>query len=107
MITGIIQLVRFAYKQIATLESLYQSGAKYYALWSGQLQRELNEEQKQVMQQVQNYILSNGFAQWKDIVAADETLAAKLIKIYPSKEERENSLYSLSCFLIYHRGIAA
>lgn len=107
LLTGIIQLVRFAYKQIATLESLYQSGAKYFALWSGQMQRELNDEQKQVMQQVQNYILSNGFAEWKDIVGDDETLAAKLIQIFKTKEERENSLYSLSCFLIYHRGIAA
>lgn len=107
LLTGIIQLVRFAYKQIATLESLYQSGAKYFALWSGQMQRELNDEQKQVMQQVQNYILSNGFAEWKDIVDDDETLAAKLIQIFKTKEERENSLYSLSCFLIYHRGIAA
>ena len=106
-VTGIIQLVRFAYKQIATLESLYQSGAKYFALWSGQMQRELNDEQKQVMQQVQNYILSNGFAEWKDIVGDDETLAAKLIQIFKTKEERENSLYSLSCFLIYHRGEAA
>ena len=71
------------------------------------MQRELNDEQKQVMQQVQNYILSNGFAEWKDIVGDDETLAAKLIQIFKTKEERENSLYSLSCFLIYHRGIAA
>ncbi len=103
-VTGIIQLVRFAYRQIATLESLHQAGSKYFALWSGQMQRELSDEQKQVMQQVQNYILSNGFAEWKDIVGDDETLAAKLIQIFKTKEERENSLYSLSCFLIYHRG---
>jgi type I restriction enzyme R subunit len=106
-LTSIIQLVRFAFKHIAELESLYQSGAKYFALWSGQLQRALTDEQIQIMRHVQDYILANGFAQMSDIVEYDESLAANLIKIFKVKEEREESLLSLSNFLIYHRGIAA
>ena len=106
-LTAIIQLVRFAFKHIAELESLYQSGAKYFALWSGQLQRALSDEQIQIMRHVQDYILSNGFAEMHDIVDYDESLAANLIKIFKTKEERDESLYSLSNFLIYHRGTAA
>lgn len=105
-LTSIIQLVRFAYKQIAELEALHQSGAKYFALWSGQLQRALTSEQIEVMRHVQDYILTNGFAQMSDIVDYDESLAANLIKIFKTKEEREESLKSLSYFLIYHRGMA-
>ena len=105
-LTCIIQLVRYAYQQIAELESLYQSGSKYFALWSGQLQRVLTAEQKEVMSHVQDYILSNGFADWDDIVSVDETLAAKLIRIFSNSAEREQSLASLSSFLIYHRGVA-
>ena len=107
VLTGIIQLVRFAFKHIAELESLYQTGSKYFALWSGQLQRALTDEQIQIMRHVQDYILANGFAQMSDIVDYDESLAANLIKIFKVKEERDEALLSLSNFLIYHRGIAA
>ena len=48
-LTTLIQLVRFAYKQIEKLTTLHGSAAQYFNLWCGQVQRPLTEKQKEII----------------------------------------------------------
>ncbi len=107
-ITNIIQLVRYAYKQTSTLNSLYRTANQYFNLWVGQLQRNLTEKQTELLKQIVSYIAANGSCTIMDIVDNyDKTTAAQLIQSFGGgKEGREYAnlaITSLSQFLIYSR----
>ena len=103
-LTNIIQLVRFAFKQIPTLDSLYPTANSYFNLWCGQTWRNINDTQKEIFKQIINYIVSNGTCTIKDIREWDRTCAAQLIQAFGGNPEVVNkSLASLSQFLIYRK----
>lgn len=103
-LTNIIQLVRFAFKQIPTLDSLYPTVNSYFNLWCGQTWRNINDTQKEIFKQIINYIVSNGTCTIKDIREWDRTCAAQLIQAFGGNPEVVNeSLASLSQFLIYRK----
>ncbi len=102
-LTNIIQLVRFAYKHIPKLESLKGEAAKYFNLWCGQGWRGLTEAQNNLLQQVVNYIVSNGSCSIEDIKEEDKTQAGQLIQTFGGMEQANRVLESLSQFLIYRK----
>ena len=102
-LTNIIQLVRFAYKHIPKLESLKGEAAKYFNLWCGQAWRGLTEAQNSLLQQVVNYIASNGSYTIDDIIEEDKTQAGQLIQAFGGKELANQAIISLSKFLIYRK----
>lgn len=59
-LTHLIQIVRYAFKKNYTLTSLFGSYAQRFNLYCGQAQRELNDEQKNVMKQIAEYIVQDG-----------------------------------------------
>ena len=59
-LTHLIQIVRYAFKKTYTLSSLLGSYAQRFNLYCGQAQRELNDEQKNVMKQIAEYIVQDG-----------------------------------------------
>ena len=103
LLTNIIQLVRYAYKQCEQLETLWHSGKQYFNLWCGQVQRNLTREQTVVMNQIADYILANGYCDFADVRNNDTEQAIKLLTIFGNKEKTEDALHSLSTFMIYHK----
>ena len=59
-LTHLIQIVRYAYKKNQKLTSLINGYAKRFSLYCGQAQRELTEEQKDVMRQVAQFVIQDG-----------------------------------------------
>lgn len=102
-LTNIIQLVRFAFKHIPKLESLKGDAAKYFNLWCGQGWRGLTETQNNLLQQVVNYIVSNGSCSIDDIKEEDKTQAGQLIQAFGGLAQANQALASLSQFLIYKK----
>ena len=102
-ITNIIQLVRFAYHQITTLNSLHATANQYFNLWCGQMQRSITEAQAALIKQIVSYIASNGSCTIKDIREWDKPYAAQLIHSFGSLDQANESIQSLSQFLIYRK----
>ena len=59
-LTNLIQIVRFAYKKNQKLSSLIKGYAQRFNLYCGQAQRELTEDQRDVMQQIAEYVINDG-----------------------------------------------
>lgn len=59
-LTNLIQIVRYAFKKSVVLTSLFGGYAQRFNLYCGQAQRELTEEQKNIMKQIAEYIVQNG-----------------------------------------------
>lgn len=55
-----IQLVRYAYHKNDQLVSLIKGYSQRFSLYCGQAQRELTEEQKEIMKQIADYIVEEG-----------------------------------------------
>ncbi len=102
-LTNIIQLVRFAFKQIPELTCLCSTANSYYNLWKGQPWRDFTDKQKDILKQIVSYIASNGSATIDDIKEIDRTYAAQVIKEYCGREAANVALASLSRFLIYRK----
>lgn len=102
-LTTLIQLVRFAYKQIDKLTTLHGTAAQYFNLWCGQAQRPLSDKQKEIIQSIVDYVISNGCCDISDIRQQNKTQAAQLINAFGGKDNANIALISLSRFLIYHK----
>ena len=102
-ITNIIQLVRFAYHQINMLDTLSSTAIQYFNLWCGQIHRNISEQQANLIKQVVAYIVSNGTCTINDIKEWDISYAAQLIRSFGNFETADESIKSLSQFLIYRK----
>lgn len=102
-LTTLIQLVRFAYKQIDKLTTLHGSAAQFFNLWCGQNQRSLSDKQKEIIQSIVDYVICNGCCEISDIRQQSKTQAAQLITAFGSKDKANEAVISLSKFLIYHK----
>lgn len=105
-LTNIIQLVRFAFRQIEKLESVVGTARQYFNLWMGQNQRELTQKQREIISQVVDYIASNGACSIDDIKDDDMTRAAQLIKAFGSKQNANAALDSLFNFIVFRKTAA-
>lgn len=105
-LTNIIQLVRFAFRQIERLESVVGTARQYFNLWMGQNQRELTPKQREIISHVVDYIASNGACSIEDIKEDDKTRAAQLIKAFGNKQNANAALDSLFSFIIYRKTAA-
>jgi len=59
-LTNLIQIVRFAFGKNRKLTSLIKGYAQRFNLYCGQVQRELTNEQKVIMQQIADYVVNDG-----------------------------------------------
>lgn len=105
-LTNIIQLVRFAFRQIERLESVVGTARQYFNLWMGQTQRELSSVQREIISQIVDYIASNGACSIDDIKEDDKTRAAQLIKAFGSKQNANAALDSLFNFIVFRKTAA-
>jgi type I restriction enzyme R subunit len=103
LLTNLIQLVRYAYRQIEKLDTLYITANQYFNLWCGQVQRELTEDQKQIFAHIKDYIVANGSCTIEEYRSVDEPNAARLILSMGGMAKVRESLLTLSQFIIYQK----
>lgn len=85
-LTNLIQIVRYAYKKNQKLTSLINGYASRFALYCGQNQRILTEEQKDIMQQIAEYIINDGAITVMELNETDTELWKKAVKSIGGKE---------------------
>lgn len=103
-LTNIIQLVRFALRQTEKLESLYPQANSLFNLWWGRVQKDVTEQQVELLKQIVSYVASNGFTSVADIKETyDKSFAAKLIRAFSGKANADAALASMARFIIYRK----
>ena len=102
-LTNIIQLVRFAFRQIDRLESVVTTSKQYFNLWLGQNQREITDKQREVISRIVDYIASNGACTVRDIREDDATHAAQMIRAFGGMQKADEALQSLYTFVVLRK----
>ena len=104
-LTNIIQLVRFAYRQVEKLESAVSSAGRYFNLWVGHYQRNYNltEKQRDIMAMIANYIACNGACTVKDVREDDQDRGIQLIRAFGNMAKANEALQSVFNFVVYRK----
>ncbi len=102
-LTNIIQLVRFAFRQIERLDSVVTTSKQYFNLWLGQNQREITDKQREVISRIVDYIASNGACTVRDIREDDATHAAQMIRAFGCMQKADEALRSLYTFVVLRK----
>mgnify|MGYP002550815091 FL=1 len=98
-LTNLIQIVRYAYKKNQKLTSLINGYAQRFSLYCGQNQRVLSEEQKDVMQQIADYIINDGAITVMELNETDTELWKKAVKSFGGKT-LASEIETLSKFIL-------
>ena len=98
-LTNLIQIVRYAYKKNHNLTSLFGGYASRFSLYCGQAQRELTEDQKEIMKQIAEYIVNEGAFSVVELNAIDTDLWRKAVTSFGAKPLAEE-MNKLSRFIL-------
>lgn len=98
-LTNLIQIVRYAYKKNQKLTSLINGYASRFSLYCGQNQRILTEEQKDIMQQIAEYIINDGAITVMELNETDTELWKKAVKSFGGKT-LASEIQTLSKFIL-------
>lgn len=98
-LTNLIQIVRYAYKKNQKLTSLINGYAKRFALYCGQQQRILTEDQVEIMKQVAEFIINDGAISVKELNEIDTDLWRKGVTSFGGKVLADE-IQALSRFLL-------
>lgn len=104
-LTNIIQLVRYAFRQIERLDCVCTTARQYFNLWCGQWHRDISDRQKELMSQVVDYIAANGACTIRDIRDDDKTQAAQMIRAFGSMQKADEALLSLFNFVVLRKTV--
>lgn len=98
-LTNLIQIVRYAYKKNQKLTSLINGYAQRFSLYCGRAQRVLTEEQKEIMQQIAEYIINDGAITVMELNETDTELWKKAVKSFGGKT-LASEIQTLSKFIL-------
>lgn len=98
-LTNLIQIVRYAYKKNPKLISLLKGYSQRFALYCGQAQRTLTEDQKDIMKHIADYVISDGYISINELNEIDTDLWRKAIKTFGAPSFK-TELVTLSKFLL-------
>lgn len=98
-LTNLIQIVRYAYKKNPKLISLLKGYSQRFALYCGQAQRTLTEDQKDIMKHIADYVINDGYISINELNEIDTDLWRKAIKTFGSPSFK-TELVTLSKFLL-------
>ncbi len=98
-LTNLIQIVRYAYKKNQKLTSLINGYAKRFALYCGQNQRVLTEDQVEIMRQIAEFVINDGAISVKELNEIDTDLWRKGVTSFGGKVLAEE-MQVLSRFLL-------
>ena len=99
VLTNLIQIVRYAYKKNSKLTSLINGYAQRFTLYCGQAQRVLTEDQKNIMQQIAEYIINDGAITVMELNETDTELWKRAVKSF-SGATLANEIQTLSKFIL-------
>lgn len=102
-LTNIIQLVRFAFRQIERLDSVVTTSKQYFNLWLGQNQRKMTDKQREVISRIVDYIAYNGACTVMDIEKYDENIVYPMISEFGGMQKADEALYSLYTFVVLRK----
>lgn len=102
-LTNIIQLVRYAFRQIERLDCVCTTARQYFNLWCGQWHRDISDRQKELMSKIVDYIAANGACTIRDIREDDKTQAAQMIAAFGSMNNADEALLSLFNFVVLRK----
>lgn len=98
-LTNLIQIVRYAYKKNPKLISLFKGYSQRFALYCGQAQRTLTEDQKDIMKHIADYVINDGYISINELNEIDTDLWRKAIKTFGAPSFK-TELVTLSKFLL-------
>ncbi|MDD6172042.1 MAG: DEAD/DEAH box helicase family protein [Ligilactobacillus ruminis] len=98
-LTNLIQIVRYAYKKNPKLISLIKGYSQRFALYCGQAQRTLTEDQKDIMKHIADYVINDGYISINELNEIDTDLWRKAIKTFGAPSFK-TELVTLSKFLL-------
>ena len=98
-LTNLIQIVRYAYKKNQKLTSLINCYAQRFSLYCGQNQRVLSEEQKDIMQQIADYVINDGAISVIELNEIDTELWKKAVKNFGGAT-LASEIHTLSKFIL-------
>lgn len=98
-LTNLIQIVRYAYKKNQKLTSLINGYAQRFSLYCGRAQRVLTEEQKDIMQQIAEYVINDGAITVMELNETDTELWKKAVKSFGGKT-LSSEIQTLSKFML-------
>ncbi len=81
-LTNLIQLVRYAYKKNPKLTSLMNGFVQRFNLYCGQTQRDLSEDQTDVMRQIAEFIVNDGAITAAELNDIDADLWRQGIRVF-------------------------
>ncbi|MCQ2249111.1 MAG: DEAD/DEAH box helicase family protein [Treponema sp.] len=99
-LTNLIQIARYVYGKSKTLTSLFRGWKRGFALYSGQEQRSLTQEQLNLMEIIAEYIVQNGAVEQTDIFnGLGSTYSIELVKTF-GKDNVNSELTKLAGFVL-------
>ncbi|MBQ7647307.1 MAG: type I restriction endonuclease subunit R, partial [Clostridia bacterium] len=98
-LTNLIQIVRFAFKKNQKLTSLQNGFAQRFNLYCGQVQRELTNDQKEIMRQIAEFVINDGAISVMELNEIATDLWRRGIKAFTAQVLAEEIL-ALSKFLL-------
>ena len=99
-LTHLIQLVRYAYKKNMKLTSLMTGYVQRFNLYCGQNQRDLTEDQIEVIWQISEFIINDGAISVTDLNEIDTNLWRQGIRVFGQVPRLGEEITALSRFLL-------
>lgn len=99
-LTNLIQLVRYAYKKNPNLISLLKGYSQKFTLYCGQAQRILTDDQKDIMKQIADYVINDGYISAGELNEYDTDLWRKAVKSFGSAKVLNVEIATLTKFLL-------
>lgn len=98
LLTNLIQLVRYALGQKESLYSLQSTSASLFELYCGQNQRVLNDNQKQVLKKIAQYVVQNGCVSAPILMQYEKPLFLQAAKLF-GPENINTEIQNLTKFM--------
>lgn len=84
-LTNLIQIVRYAFRKNQMLTSLLGSFARRFNLYCGQVQRELTDDQRELMKRIGEYVINDGAISINDLNEVDTDMWRQGITLFGAK----------------------
>ena len=99
-LTNLIQLVRYAYQKSTRLTSLITGYKQRWSLYQGQTQRNLTEEQIQVMQEIAEFVVSEGAVTAAELNEINTDLWRRGIRMFAKASRLDEEIAAVSQILL-------
>lgn len=102
-LTNLIQLVRFAFKQIQNLQGILPRANSLFNIWHGRKQFDASEQQVEIMKQLVTFVAQNGACTVRELRTYDQDKANQLIRAYTDRIKADEALTSMANFILYNK----